>query len=93
MQKHIFTNSFESWHETHYEIVQHLTQTLDNDESMAYKRQEIQGHGGLYELAQELTDEFEKLYAFEEWVEKGYWETIEQFLDKKEKEYGNCLEN
>ena len=89
MQKHIFTNSFESWHETHYEIVQHLTQTLDYSGTMANKRQAEQGHGGLYELAQELTNEFEKEYAFEEWIERGYWETIEKFLDKKEKEYGN----
>jgi hypothetical protein len=40
------------------------------------------GHGGLYELAEELTDEFESLNKGREW-DGEFFEEIERFLDEK----------
>jgi hypothetical protein len=44
-------------------------------------RYEAQGHGGLYELAEELTDKFEAENEGVEWgMDKEYFEEIQNFL-------------
>ena len=80
-----FPNGFASWQETHYEVVQAITIIWTSDEpyGIVLERQEAQGHGGLYELAEELTDEFEALHASEDWAERGYLETLENWLAEK----------
>lgn len=88
-----FPNGFTSWQETHYEIVQAMTEQLlkENDESIVTERQDEQGHGGLYELAEQLTNEFELKYKGYSWGftkdENGnpieYFDTIEKFCHDK----------
>jgi len=79
-----FVNGFESWHETHFEVVQAITiEHIKNEpKGLVKERHDAQGHGGLYELAVELTDEFEKLNEGREW-DGEYFDEIEKFLKKK----------
>ena len=82
----VFPNGFISWQETHFEVIQAITQEWlkDEPEGLVAERQEEQGHGGLYELATELTDEFEELNKDVLWGEdKEYFDEIEKFLDEK----------
>lgn len=87
-----FPNGFESWHETHYEIVQHLTETIDNSGSLANCRQEQQGHGGLYELAEELTDKFELQHQDRVW-DGDFFDTIEAWLKAEETKHFQTLKH
>lgn len=77
-------NGFTSWHETHFEVVQAMTLILFRDEpsSLVNERHDAQGHGGLYELAQELTNEFEREFAGHEW-DGEFFDTIEDWLAEK----------
>ncbi len=78
-----FPNGFESWHETHFEIVQAIVENQSGEicSPIALKIAETKGIIGLYELAKELTDEFENKYKGEIWGEtKEYFDTIEEFL-------------
>lgn len=79
-----FPNGFTSWQETHYEVVQAITieHMADKRTGLVAQRHEAQGHGGLYELAEELTDEFEAIHEGHEW-DGEFFETIEQWLDEK----------
>jgi len=79
-----FSNGFTSWHETHFEVVVAITQEWSKSapDSIVVKRHQEQGHGGLYELAQELTDEFEKGNKDREW-DGEFFEGIEIFLEEK----------
>lgn len=88
MKTEQFPNGFEDWHETHYEIVEAITLILCDDEldedSVIAKRYEEQGRGGMYELAQELTDAFELEYEGAVWGEEmDYQETLGNFLSAK----------
>ena len=84
-----FPNGFSSWQETHYEVVQAITLIWTRDEpyGIVLERQEARGHGGLYELAEDLTDEFEQMYHLTHedavWVEKPLFETLENWLSEK----------
>lgn len=79
-----FVNGFESWHETHFEVVQAIAieHVKDEPKGLVKERHDAQGHGGLYELAVELTDEFEKLNEGREW-DGDFFDEIEDFLKKK----------
>ena len=85
----IFPNGFDSWQETHFEVVMGIADTLVPDlanaieeNSVAYKRQEEQGTGGLYELAEELTNEFETINQGKEW-DGEFRDELDKFLDLK----------
>jgi|LakMenE18May11ns_1017448.scaffolds.fasta_scaffold9232032_2 hypothetical protein len=83
-----FPNGFDSWMETHYEVVQAITLKLSNEDmeedSALYERLEEEGTGGMYMLSEELTDAFEEEYEGAEWGEKlDYYDTIENFLNTK----------
>jgi hypothetical protein len=80
-----FPNGFSSWQETHFEIVQAITleHAQDKRTGLVAYRHEAQGIGGLYELAEELTDEWEALYEIETWEDIGYLETLENWLNEK----------
>jgi hypothetical protein len=62
-EKH-FPAGFSSWMETHHEVVAFITiqQHECRKGTPIYHRHESQGTGGLYELAEEWTDEFENTY-------------------------------
>lgn len=81
-----FPNGFTSWQETHYEVVSAIERSWnamgESDSQVVSERQLAQGHGGLYELAEELTDEFEALNAGREW-DGEFFDEIEVFLDRK----------
>ena len=79
-----FVNGFESWHETHYEVVQAITmeQAKDEPQGLVKERHDAQGHGGLYELAVELTNEFEKLNEGREW-DGEFFDEIDKFMNNK----------
>ncbi len=80
-----FPNGFESWQETHYEVVSEI---ISYDEHGDFHHElvravmEDKGRGGLYELANDLTDEFETLHQGREW-DGEFFEEIENFLDEK----------
>jgi hypothetical protein len=80
-----FPNGFSSWQETHYEVVQAITLIWTQDEpyGIVAEWHEAQGHGGLYELAKKLTDEFEQEYKDYDWGNIGYFETLENWLTEK----------
>ena len=87
-----FPNGFDSWHETHYEISAaigvHLHKwEVRSEGSAIIERYESQGTGGMYELAEEWTNEFEFLHPVNDWVEVGldFFDEIEKFLITKNK--------
>ena len=80
-----FPNGFESWQETHFEIVSQISyySRLDKCTSnVVNKAQEEQGTGGLYELAKALTNEFEKIHKGREW-DGEFFDEVENFLTEK----------
>jgi hypothetical protein len=83
-----FKNGFCNWHETHFEVVAYFMATVKTPGSIAFEAQELYGHGGLYELAQELTDEFELKNIDKEW-DGNYFDAIDKFLTEKENEHHN----
>lgn len=79
MSKH-FPNGFASWMETHHEVVEFITLNADNGE--VHRRRQLQGIGGIYELAEKWTDEFEKLHEGRQW-DGEYFDEVEEFLASK----------
>jgi len=74
------------WIETHFEVVSWINEQLNHEDSLPYKREYEYGRGGLYELAEELTDEFQKEYEGVRWNEVFYYhDTLEEFLNSKNK--------
>lgn len=83
METRKFVNGFTNWVETHHEIVDYLTRTRFTEGSMSYERDQAQGTGGLWELGEDLTNEFEKKYEGKDW-DGEFYDTIEEFLNEKE---------
>lgn len=82
-----FPNGFQSWRETHYLIVEFFTQCIKNEEAGIIKdTSETEGTPGLFSLAAEWTNEFEKIYEGQDWSELEYYETAEDFCTQKNKE-------
>lgn len=80
---HQFPNGFVSWYESHYFVCLHIGETADKKSTLANHRSSTQGIGGLWELSQELTDEFEALNQGREW--DGEWmEELDAWLEGKD---------
>jgi len=79
-----FPNGFESYLETHFECVQAITTEWlkHKPTGVVAERHDAQGHGGLYELAEELADEFETLNEGKEW-DGNFYDEIYEFLHEK----------
>lgn len=79
-----FPNGFTNWSETHFEIVKAISIELvkDHMSEKVGKIYDEHGTGGMYELAEILTDEFETLYQGREW-NGDYFDTIDEFISKK----------
>lgn len=78
-----FPSGFTNWHETHYFVSVHISETVDNENSVANHRLDKDGTGGLWELAQELTDQWEELQKGRQW--DGEWmEELEAWLNAKD---------
>jgi len=84
-EKGAFPNGFTEWHETHYEIVQAMTieWVKDKPKGIVLETQESAGHGGLYDLAFELTNKFEKENVGKAWgIDEEYFDAIEKFTNQ-----------
>ena len=74
-------NGKTSWNETHFEIVDEIVRRLNFDskgETRLSKLHNQVGRGGLYELAEELTDKFELKFKDREW-DGEFFDEIEEF--------------
>jgi hypothetical protein len=81
-QEKIFHNSFDNWHETHFEIVKAIVLTPEDAYNKVTNTECMKGTGGLYELAEELTNKFEELHKGREW-DGEYFDTLEEFLEQE----------
>ncbi len=79
-----FPNGFNSYIETHFEIAGAIAVDAEKDEpsKLVNLRHEAQGLGGLYELAEELTDEFETIHKGRNW-DGEFFDEIEAFIHHK----------
>lgn len=76
--------NFDSWQETHFEIVSAIKNTVDINGTVANEIMKSTGTGGMYDLARELTNKFENQYKNIEWGEELiYQDTIEEFVNKE----------
>ena len=81
-----FVNGFSSWMETHHEVVAEIAfiDTLELEEGLIHEIRTTHGTGGIYELAESLTDEFEQKYKGTAWGEElEFFETLQTFLNQK----------
>lgn len=79
-----FPNGFDCWQETHFEISRAIAQQENVLGSKVQEHAESWGTGGLYDLAKELTDKFEKMHEGKAWGEDEnsvYFDEIQKFLD------------
>ena len=81
----VAVNNAVEYLETYHEITAYITLALYEDQKcVVIQRYAEQGHGGMYELAEEWTNEFQSLYADREW--DGEWiDTITDFFNSKNK--------
>ncbi len=84
-QEDKFPNGFTSWIETHHEVVSAITIQQQLEEGLSYKVACKKGTGGLYELAEELTDKFEEKYKDAKF-DGDFFEIIKKFLNEELKE-------
>jgi len=85
MARKIFPNGFASWQETHFEVVSAIAIELFKDNTpskLMAERYEAHGIGGMYELAKELTDKFEKKFKGKVW--DGEWiDVLDDFIKEE----------
>jgi hypothetical protein len=74
-----FPNGFNSWQETHFEIVEAIIKNEESSERIKKINSES-GRGGLYELAEELTDKLEKKYEHHLW-DGDFFDCVETFIE------------
>jgi hypothetical protein len=72
-------NGIPSWLETHFEVIYAITSYLETAGSTPYRIRQQKGIGGLYELAEDLADEFERLNMGRHWNGE-FFEAIDCFL-------------
>ena len=72
-----FPNGFTNWLETSIEITEGLVKAIDKDLI------ELDGRGGLWETVEDYTDEFENLYEGELWIDKEWFDTLDDFILNK----------
>lgn len=78
-----FPNGFQSWQETHFEVVGGIIEDLERyPGGVANKIVEEFGIGKLYEFSEEWADEFEKLNKDRFW-DGEFVEEITEFVENK----------
>lgn len=75
-----------SYLETYFEIVDQICIDKDSENTLAYNIAETKGRGGLYDLAEELTNEFEEIYHQYEF-DGDFLDKIEEFIANKDKQF------
>ena len=79
-----FTNGFDSWQETHFEMVQQIIRDLENERTgKVQKVSDEFGQGGLYDLSKKLTDKFENEFEGKCWEGESYYDSLEKFFEKE----------
>lgn len=77
-----FPNGFDSWIETYFEVVSGITQDILSEDSKCNSIVQKNGFTILYELAKELTNEFEVLHKDRFW-DGEFLDYIYEFLKTK----------
>ena len=79
-----FPNGFESWTDTHFEMVQAITieHTKKEPKGIVSDRHKAGGHCELYSLAVELTNEFEEKFKDKIW-DGEFFDEVEKFIKEK----------
>lgn len=79
-----FPNGFESWYETFFELSLLFADELNKDILVGEIKNahESHGRGAIYELAEQWTDEFEKINLDRDW-DGEFYEEIEEFFKLK----------
>lgn len=79
-----FVNGFESWQETHFEMVALIILESSKDEPnpVINNIEEKFGRGGLYDLAFQYTNEFEEKNIGREW-DGDFFDAIDDFIQEK----------
>lgn len=75
-----FPNGFESWYETFYDIVVAFYTTKETP--VLDLIENTKGRGGMYEYAEQLTDDFELLTKNKNW-DGEYLDKLDEFLKNK----------
>lgn len=78
----IFPNGFTSWQETHYRIVSAMSVSIFMKGTLTCVRHEDEGDRGLYDLAREMTNEFERDHEGVQWLGDFHY-SIEHFIQIK----------
>jgi hypothetical protein len=85
MEEKVFVNGFRSWMETFFEVTSYINGevTLQDDCCEVVKAAMWgQGYPSLYDLAEELTDEFEEINKGREW-DGEFVDEINSFMSIK----------
>lgn len=77
-----FPNGFDSWMETHHEIVEAMCVAVVKEKSLAEKVRSDEGTTGLYKLAEDLTDQFEQLNEGRNW-DGEFFDEVQEFATSK----------
>lgn len=79
-----FINGFNNWIQTYFEITYNIVLEIRHKEpcKMVSNTFDKKGHTGLYDLADELTDEFETNNKGKEW-DGEFYDEIDKFIEKK----------
>lgn len=85
MKKHKLPTKHQDWAETHFEISAWLALQIENNTDLAVQVYGNHGRGGFYELAWELTQDFQDLHGDYEW-DGDYFEALEDYLKQKTEE-------
>jgi len=76
-----FPNGFSCWAETHFQIVTAIA--LNEEAPTITDIVRRQGSGGLWELSESLTDEFEATYEGATWEDGDWYDTMDNFITEK----------
>ncbi len=76
-----FINGFDSWQESHFEIISEILSNLDQEKSNVSQLYQNGGRGALYTLAENLTNQFEEENQGRAW-DGEFFEEIEAFCRK-----------
>jgi len=80
-----FPNGFTSWQETHFEIARFISSYDEDGGGLIGLTAVMQGIGGMYELAEDWTDEFEELNKNRDDWDGEFFDEIESFCNQKNK--------
>lgn len=75
-----FPNGFAAWHESHFEFVEIILKAIDTEGSYPHEVHQEHGIGGLYELAHDMTNQFEHLHTGREWNGE-FFDEVESFAN------------